>query len=120
MGSFPAGVVVMGYYTNYSLDIYGEPEAIKKCEDDIRASLSDDIAVPLIDYGYVEEIKWYDWQACMSAIAKRNPDVIIVLSGDGEDNLDVWQGEAKAISQNTMRLKCPNLQNLFYLTKNKS
>lgn len=112
MGTFPAGVVVMGYYTNYGLDLYGEPEAIKKCEDDIRASLSDDIAAPLIDYGYVEEIKWYDWQACMSAIAKRNPDVIIVLSGDGEDNLDVWQWRGKGDKSEYHEVEMPKFTEL--------
>ena len=78
----------MGYYTYYSLHLEGEPDKVKACEEDIIKSL--DIGEELVKFG-TTEAKWYDSDADMREIAERHPDVLICLSGDGEDSDDLWE-----------------------------
>ena len=39
--------------------------------------------------------KWYDWESDMRAISYRYPDVLFSLSGEGEENSDIWKAYIK-------------------------
>ena len=91
--SLMSGLSNMGYYTTYGLAIIGDPAKIDACETDIKSNTSCD-AEDLINTGYSEE-RWHNWKKEMDGVAKRNPDVIIVLTGDGEETGDSWQARWK-------------------------
>ena len=78
----------MGYYTYFSLEVYGESDKVEKCEQDIANTV--DIGQELID-GNAVEAKWYEWESVIDDIAKRNPDALIQLFGDGESSDDMWE-----------------------------
>lgn len=86
----------MGYYTSYSLDFYGKPEEVEKAKNDLlEISKDDDGEVDfelrqLIRHGGVNA-KLYDIDEWIEGAAKDNPNVLIVLSGDGEESGDVWE-----------------------------
>lgn len=84
--------IAMGYWTNYSVDVCGEQNAVAKTFQDIK-KVNPDLA-ELADQGY-SYLKWYEWEEDMTKVAKMNPDVLIILTGDGEDNDDLWEARFK-------------------------
>lgn len=79
----------MGYYTNYTLNIIKDPsneiEAFKKeLENYFTNTEVDDL---LDDY---LEAKWYDWSVDLEGVSKKFPNMLFLLSGDGEEPLDIW------------------------------
>lgn len=89
----------MGYITYFNLRMFGPDEKVRKAEDDIKALSPDGWLDELADYGY-SELKWYDWERDINKVAKANPDVLIILDGDGEESDDLWQYRVKgAVSE---------------------
>lgn len=84
----------MGYITYFTLRMFGPDEKIKKAENDIKALSSEGWLDELVDDG-CSELKWYDWKTDIDNVAKANPDVLIILYGDGEDSDDLWQYRVK-------------------------
>ena len=85
----------MGYYTSYSLDLYGEPEDKEKAYNDLyMISENDELVDELINLGSVYA-KLYDLNAWVEEAAKRNPNVLFVLSGAGEEQDDLWEERYK-------------------------
>ena len=84
----------MGYITYFSLRMFGPDDKVEKAGEDIKALSSDGSFDELVDYEY-SELKWYDWQNDIDKVAKANPDVLIILDGDGEESDDLWQYRAK-------------------------
>lgn len=102
----------MGYYTAYGLEIYGNSEECDAFEKDLLEYTKED------DGSYDIEIqelintggtfaKLYDIEAWISAVAKRHPNVLIILSGDGEDNFDFWESRWKGDKYETQKAMIP-------------
>ena len=89
----------MGYITYFTLEMYGPDDKIKKAGEDIKALSSEGYLNELVDYGSMD-LKWYDWKEDIDKVAKANPDVLIILDGDGEESDDLWQYRVKgAVSE---------------------
>lgn len=81
----------MGYYTSYGLQCYGPEDKIKLFEEGLLSISENDSEVKeLIENGCVYA-KLYDLDKWISAIAPGHPEVLICLSGDGEDSDDLWE-----------------------------
>lgn len=78
----------MGYYTRYKLE-WDLPENwpaiayyISQHEDEFGV---DEDGAPL------DECKWYEHEATMRALSKAFPLVTFILSGEGEEQPDMWK-----------------------------
>lgn len=74
----------MGYYTKYSVVITPDSE-------EIRQHIEDDYALgyALRDSG--DSCKWYDHEADMRELSRKFPEALFELTGEGEDNGDLWR-----------------------------
>lgn len=73
----------MGYYTTHKLEILEGDDYTT----DYKKEISD-----LAGYSYCFEdsIKWYNHEADMRTYSECHPNVLFKLSGDGEENGDLW------------------------------
>ncbi len=89
----------MGYYTRYSLEVHGcsvagHPAPVGAID---KSSIEYQMIVDAIanESGYSspfsQEIKWYDYDGDMKRISNRFPDLIFILSGEGEEAGDLWR-----------------------------
>lgn len=109
----------MGYYTRHTLEwkepegFVGEPRCshspppdarfCPRCGAPTKPMMLDEIVGRLIDaneemsYALLsdgsrnESSRWYDYKDDMIALSKRLPDVLFTLSGEGQENDDMWR-----------------------------
>lgn len=102
----------MGYMTDYSLALYGEPGAVMSTEMDVSAiDPQDNMFKELADYGFAGPMKWYDWESDMKRIARNHSDVLIILSGRGEDQDDIWEARFKGDAYEYHKAEIPQFTN---------
>lgn len=80
----------MGYYTNYTLNVYPENSAVSN--DQICAAI-DRMGLGFegdMGWGFTLCDKWYDYEEDMLELSRKLPDVIFELYGDGESSDDFW------------------------------
>lgn len=90
----------MGYYTYFSLDIKGDPEEVEKVQNfhvpDDDTEFSDPFYINgILDEARDHDYKWYDWEKDMKKLARKFPNVLFILDGDGEESNDNWQFRIK-------------------------
>lgn len=90
----------MGYYTYFSLDIKGDPEEVEKVQNfhvpDNDTEFSDPFYINgILDETEDHDYKWYDWEKDMKKLARKFPNVLFILDGDGEESNDNWQFRIK-------------------------
>lgn len=93
----------MGYYTDFELTINsGEEinkETAQKIFDEFNKREIDfffDTPKEIADGdSFYANVKWYDWEKDMSEISEIFPEIEFFLSGNGEDNADVWEATAE-------------------------
>ena len=123
----PSGLMCsgMGYYTNYSLRF--EPEESPDGFSDMQ-EIENFIADPALfsDYetvsdllrtGCCDDTKWYYWEDDMRVLAHMFPNVLFILSGDGEDSGDVWEFRIKGDQSEYHELTMPPFENGNLFTK---
>lgn len=82
----------MGYYTRFKLtlpqvNVIVLPEVV-----DIISRRISEISRYYIEIDQdTQEIKWYDHDDDMKQLSKQYPNVLFLLSGVGEESLDLWQ-----------------------------
>lgn len=91
----------MGYYTQYTLEARNINETDAKRLDDIlnerdliKYVFWDKYYDPghkRVEYPSYEEQKWYDSTKDMHEISKLFPEVVFELSGEGEEEGDLWR-----------------------------
>lgn len=69
----------MGYYTEYKLQIIPHNEEIYNLFLDDTDFIEDD------------STKWYSWKEDCKMLSKFNLGYLIILSGEGERNGDIWK-----------------------------
>ena len=79
----------MGYYTRHELEIIEGNDYVTEYENEIS-----DLA------GYNncfsdESIKWYNCEQDMKKYSKKHPNTIFCISGEGEENEDIWKAYFK-------------------------
>ena len=74
----------MGYYTRHDLEIVENRDT----ETDYQGEISE-----AADYAYLfdEPVKWYDCEKDMETYSKKHPKVLFKVSGEGEENGDLWE-----------------------------
>lgn len=101
----------MGYRTNYSLNWEcDEDKTITVASD--RYSNADFLDTLLRDE-FLDDVKWYEWESDMIALAKENPDVLFILDGDGEESGDIWEFRIKGNQSEFHRLEMPPFTTLL-------
>jgi len=102
----------MGYYTDYSLTFKGNKEQISNLKRELlEASRNDDCMKELLESGYVSDAKLYNISEWINELAEKYPDVLIVLSGDGEEPDDIWESRWKGKSFETHNVEMPPFTN---------
>lgn len=85
----------MGYYTYYRLST-DKPELIDEIEKYAKEHVPELLyAVDSLDGSCCNECKWYEHEGDMSRLSMAFPDVTFFLSGEGEENLDIWEKDFK-------------------------
>lgn len=108
----------MGYYTDFELEFdhsgktSKEEKFVQECKEKglevpkgmltNKASFFSEVIGCLnkisgydFTHGSIGEVKWYDWETHMKALSREYPDVLFTLSGDGEENGDLWKAYFK-------------------------
>jgi len=100
----------MGYETRYSLEIKanviqkevkgvdanGKPASVFVCEsvdvDDLKKKIAN-----MIGYTYLwsDPCKWYNHEKDMREFSRMYPDILFILSGEGEESGDLWRAYFK-------------------------
>lgn len=96
----------MGYNTRYSLEIEGATYKEEVTGEDVNGNtvtilvtkntdletLKKEISKESgYDYVFSDECKWYDHDDDMKNFSKKYPDVLFILSGEGEEPGDLWK-----------------------------
>lgn len=78
----------MGYYTSFELDVQPWADDIIPAFRSINATAE----YCLSESGSTEEsAKWYDHKEDLVAFSRSYPDTLFVMSGEGEENGDMWK-----------------------------
>ena len=83
----------MNYYTCYSLRL----EEGGENSETVAAVIEKLREIDIIDYALSEDLStsapatWYDYDEDMLEVSRAFPRVHFVLSGDGDDNEDIWE-----------------------------
>ena len=100
----------MGYETRYSLEIEssnfmkeikgvdanGKPASVFVNERPDLDDLKQQIAkLSEYDYLWSAHCEWYDHEKDMRSFSRSYPDVLFILSGEGEDSGDLWRAYFK-------------------------
>lgn len=93
----------MGYDTYFTIRMEGPEEAKSKVIKEFRKmdtpgffiqhAKDDYEAQETLNAGF--EAHWYDAEEDCKKIARKNPDVLIIVNGAGEDRDDIWEARFK-------------------------
>ncbi len=84
----------MGYYTCYHLE-WDVPELLPAIEFYIKQH-EGEFGVGPDGSPIFDEVKWYEHEQTMTALSKEFPQVTFILSGVGEEQVDMWRKRFKA------------------------
>jgi hypothetical protein len=97
----------MGYYTRYKVRIVegtmlNENNEPIKVQEDIEEAITNDMGN---DYGnpFEDSCKWYDHEDDMKTVSKKHPTVVFLLTGEGEEQPDLWHKYFKNGKMQTAR-----------------
>lgn len=77
----------MGYYTEFELAVISGGDSETDYEEVVRNQAH---------YNpFCSETKWYDFKDDMREVSKQHPNVLFELSGQGEENSDLWKAYFK-------------------------
>ena len=80
----------MGYMTYYELEVVSNSESQAILSAFREQNI--DVEYALTPWGESRQsCKWYTHQEDLKEFSKKYPDVLFVLSGEGEENKDIWQ-----------------------------
>lgn len=99
----------MGYNTRYELSVLNVAELP---EELLETQVDGDYAsIKALVEGYADVMKWYEHEEEMAALSLRFPDYVFELSGEGEDQGDVWVKWFKAgkVWTRKAELKVPDM-----------
>ena len=78
----------MGYYTRFELEVVSDEgnliEQFRESCEDAKYAIEDDGAM-------YDATKWYDCDEDLKHFSRKHPDALFILSGEGEDNDDIWK-----------------------------
>lgn len=81
----------MGYCTQYTLSVHEGNKGISEILAEETEETFAGLWYAINDEGdCVDGVKWYDHDDDVKALSKRNPGVVFMLYGGGEEAGDVW------------------------------
>lgn len=114
----------MGYYTYYTLSYYGPPEDEQALADFEPAGDEFDLEPQrmkqLIADNGDNDWKWYDWQKDMEKLAKKFPNILFLLHGDGEESDDIWEWRGKGDKYEFHAMEMPPFTELLTESEKKA
>lgn len=97
----------MGYYTRYKITIVegallDENNEPIKDQEAIEEAVTNDMGN---DYGnpFEDTCKWYDHEKDMRFVSTKHPTVVFLLTGEGEEQPDLWHKYFKNGKMQTAR-----------------
>lgn len=81
----------MGYLTNYTLNTSPGATDEELTAYLVGATDYDDLEVVGGAINDGESLKWYDHERDMKAVSVKNPSVLFILDGEGEEAGDLWR-----------------------------
>lgn len=83
----------MGYYTRYTLEVRGDGYFYKKFMDEGFDEPFGTYEVSPADlvHNNCDSMKWYDYNKDMQELSESWPNVLFILSGEGEESGDIWR-----------------------------
>ena len=81
----------MGYNTSYDLDLKNAGEKTLEIIKELRNTYEDAEFALDENGGSYDNAKWYDHEENLVEFSRKYPDVIFILSGEGEEAGDVWK-----------------------------
>lgn len=88
----------MGYYTSFELGIEKgveqDQDSLQKFLDDIKNEVTFgeyDLTIAELYSGDSDSMKWYGWVEDMQSLSKSYPNLLIWLTGRGEEAGDIWK-----------------------------
>ena len=97
----PFTLIIMGYYTRYSITAYdyksGQKEKIAAIIDEYTTgfigealTIANDV-MSIVGYNpTVNSCKWYGHEADMMLVSKKHPTILFRVYGAGEESGDIW------------------------------
>lgn len=83
---------MMGYNTSYRLHVEDPPKGFTKKTLAKIIRSNENMSYALEEDGSTADCcKWYDCDEDMLNVSKQYPDVLFVLSGEGEESGDIWR-----------------------------
>lgn len=89
----------MGYNTLYKIETY----------PDVFTAKAQEYAQENHYWWDGEPVKWYDFEDDMKVFSKDNPQLIVIISGQGEDRGDIWK-LAMCKGKTVWRYKLPKVE----------
>lgn len=81
----------MGYYTTYSLYFHGKREDVDEFKRTLVKESGKDIDVKDLVEGIEVNAKLYDLPQWITSVSSKFPEVLVRLTGEGEDDFDRWE-----------------------------
>ncbi|HBU90253.1 MAG TPA: hypothetical protein DEB53_03445 [Bacillus pumilus] len=78
----------MGYYTQYEVEMDKDAELVREY---VNENFDGNGNLTAVFNGWDDELKWYGHEVDMRAVSRQFPDVLITLTGEGEDSGDMWR-----------------------------
>ena len=113
----------MGYYTSYALSMFGDCDKVEAAEQDLLNTTAyedgslDSEVKELVETGGAYA-KLYELPEYISEVAERNPDVLIILEGDGDEPGDLWEWRWKGTQEERQVSAIPPFENKNLWTEN--
>ena len=112
----------MSYYTSYGLTTYGDIQECQAFEQALLEYTKDGYGnvncevEELVDTGGAYA-KLYDLRDWITELAPKFPNVLIILSGDGEESDDLWEQRWKGEETEYQEAAIPPFKNKNLLTE---
>ncbi|TXK69930.1 hypothetical protein [Bacillus amyloliquefaciens] len=78
----------MGYITQYEVEMDKDAELVREY---VNENHDENGCLTAVFNGWAYEMKWYGHEEDVREVSRQFPDVLITLTGEGEDNGDMWR-----------------------------
>lgn len=88
----------MGYYTTFKMGVESsknnDASSLNQFQYDVDSEYefgSYELQLDWLIHGDCDSLKWYDYNLDMCELSKRYPNLLLWLTGEGEESGDIWK-----------------------------